>query len=123
MDEPPRSFDHMLAAWNETDTGKIRAHLDQALSPDVHFVDPSIETRGIDEFEENVRDFRTKFPDARCVRASGIDSHHQLYRYAWEIYRGKELFLPGFDVALVDEEGRVSKVLGFFGPLPPKPDA
>ena len=122
MDDYPRSFDHMLAAWNEIDTGKIRAHLDQALSPAVHFVDPSIETRGIDEFEENVRDFRTRFPDARSVRASGIDSHHRLYRYAWEIYRGEELFLPGFDVVEIDADGLVVSVLGFFGPLPPKLD-
>ncbi len=121
MGDYPRSFDHMLAAWNELDTGKIRAHLDQALSPDVYFVDPSIETRGIDEFEANVRDFRAKYPDARCIRASGIDSHHRLYRYAWEIYRGQELFLPGFDVAEVDENGRVTVVQGFFGPLPPTP--
>ena len=98
MGDYPRSFDHMLAAWNELDTGKIRGHLEQALSPEIVFIDPSIETRGIGEFEENVRDFRGKFPDARCVRASGIDSHHRLYRYAWEIYRGDELMLPGFDV-------------------------
>ena len=122
MDDYPRSFDHMLAAWNELDAGKIRLHLDQALSKDVHFIDPSIETRGIDEFEENVRDFRTKFPDARCVHVSGIDSHHRLHRYAWEIYRGEELFLPGFDVVEVDDDGRVIRVEGFFGPLPPKAD-
>ena len=122
MGDYPRSFDHMLAAWNELDTGEIRAHLDQALSPDVYFVDPSIETRGIDEFEANVRDFRAKLPDARCIRASGFDCHHRLYRYAWEIYRGQELFLPGFDVAEVDESGRVVVVQGFFGTLPPMPD-
>ena len=118
----PPAFDHMLAAWNERDPAKIRSHLEQALAPEIHFVDPSIETRGLDEFEANVRDFRSRLPDARCSRASGVDAHHDLYRYAWEIHRGDELLLAGFDVARVDAAGRVVQVLGFFGPLPPRAD-
>ena len=119
MGDYPQSFDHMLAAWNELDTGKIRAHLDLALAPDVRFIDPSIETHGIDEFEKNVRDFRARLPDARCSRASGIDSHHRLHRYTWEIHRGDELLVAGFDVVEVDGDGRVIRVEGFFGTLPP----
>ena len=118
MNPYPPTFDHMLAAWNERDVGKIRGHLERALAPDVCFIDPSIETHGIDEFEANVREFRGKFPDAICQRASGIDSHHNLYRYAWEIHRGDTLMLPGFDVVQVDDAGRVERVEGFFGPLP-----
>ena len=121
MNPYPPTFDHMLAAWNERDLDKVRGHLDQALAPDICFIDPSIETHGIDEFEANVREFRGRLPDARCVRASGIDSHHKLYRYAWEIYRGEELFLPGFDVVEVDEAGLVKRVEGFFGALPALP--
>ena len=117
----PETFDHMLAAWNEHDLELVRGHLKRALSPDVLFVDPSIVTNGIDEFEANVREFRTRLPDAVCSRASGVDSHHDLYRYAWEIHRGSELLLPGFDVVQADAEGRVLKVEGFFGPLPPRP--
>lgn len=121
MADHPETFDHMLAAWNEHDPERIRAHLERALSPEVRFVDPSIVTCGIDEFEANVREFRTRLPDAVCSRASGVDSHHDLYRYAWEIHRTGELFLPGFDVVQVDERDKVLRVEGFFGPLPPCP--
>lgn len=120
MSDIPASFDHMLAAWNERDPEKIRGHLERALSPEIHFVDPSIVTDGIDEFEQNVRDFRKRLPDAVCSRASGVDSHHGLYRYDWAIRRGDELMLAGFDVAEIDGAERVEKVMGFFGPLPPK---
>jgi hypothetical protein len=123
MHELPPAFDHMLAAWNERDLEQIRSHLDRALAPEIHFVDPSIETRGRDAFEANVREFRTRLPDARCSRASGVDSHHQLYRYGWEIHRGSELLLPGFDVAQLNDDGLVVQVLGFFGPLPALPGA
>jgi hypothetical protein len=119
----PEAFDHMLAAWNEHDLSRVRAHLELALSPKIEFVDPSIVTRGIDEFEANVREFRGRLPDAVCSRASGVDSHHDLYRYNWEIHRSGELFLPGFDVVQVDDNARVLRVEGFFGPLPPIPSA
>ncbi|MBT8197878.1 MAG: hypothetical protein HKO87_03410 [Acidimicrobiia bacterium] len=114
----PESLDHMAAAWNESEPEKVRAHLEKALSPQVEFIDPSIVTWGIDEFEANVHAVHARVPGAEYRRTSGVDSHHGLYRYAWEIRRDGELVLPGFDVSEVDEEGRVLRVLGFFGPLP-----
>ena len=113
----PESFDHMLAAWNERDPERVRGHLERALAPDVHFIDPSIETRGLDEFEANVHAVQARIPGADYRRSSAVDGHHGLYRYHWEIWRGEELLLPGFDVAEVDGQGRVRRVLGFFGTL------
>ena len=113
-----KSLDLMLAAWNERDPGKVRGHLDAALADDVHFVDPSVETRGIDAFEANVHAVHERLPGATYHRTSGVDSHHGLYRYTWEIRRGDAVVLAGFDVTELDEQGRVLRVLGFFGPLP-----
>ncbi len=114
----PESLDHMLAAWNESDPSAVRGHLEQALAPDVEFIDPSIETHGIEEFEANVRKVHAAIPGAVYLRTSGVDSHHGLYRYDWQISRDGEVVLPGFDVTEVDENGLVTRVLGFFGPLP-----
>jgi SnoaL-like domain len=112
------SFDAMMAAWNERDPQAIRSHLDQALSADVQFIDPTIETNGLTDFEANVREFRAKYPNAQCIRTSSIDSHHQVHRYSWEIKAGGQLIMSGFDVAETDAQGKVRRVLGFFGPLP-----
>lgn len=108
----------MLAAWNERDPGEVRGHLDRALAPDVEFIDPSIETHGIDEFEANVHEVQRGIPGAVYERTSGVDSHHRLHRYSWRISRDGEVLLPGFDVTEVDDDGKVCRVLGFFGPLP-----
>ena len=118
MPKIPESLEHMLAAWNESDPSQVRGHLERALAPEVHFVDPSIVTRGLDEFEANVHEVHGRLPGASYHRSSGVDSHHGLYRYHWEIRRGDELLLPGFDVSELDEQGRVLRVLGFFGPVP-----
>jgi len=77
-----------------------------------------VEAYGIDEFEANVRNVQAALPGAEYSRTSGVDSHHGLHRYSWQISRDGEVLLPGFDVASIDEEGRVTRVLGFFGPLP-----
>jgi hypothetical protein len=114
----PESLDHMLAAWNETEPDQVRGHLQKALSPKVEFIDPSVVAMGLDEFEANVHEVHARLPGAQYLRVSGVDSHHDLHRYAWEIRRDGELVLPGFDVTQVDDEGRVLRVLGFFGPLP-----
>lgn len=113
----------MLAAWNELDAARVRGHLELALAADAVFVDPSIVTRGIAEFEANVHDFRKRYPAARCRRTSAFDTHHGLYRYLWDIRLGEQTLLEGMDVVEVDGEGKVRKVQGFFGPLRPAGDA
>lgn len=114
----PESFDHMLAAWNESDPTRVRGHLDLALARDVEFIDPSIETHGIDEFEANVHEVHRQLPGAVYSRISGVDSHHGLHRYAWRIANDGQTVLEGFDVTEADDDGKVRRVLGFFGPLP-----
>lgn len=112
-------FDQMLATWNETDPSRVRGRIEEALAPEVRFVDPLYDIQGLDAFESMVHEFRKKYPDAICSRSSGVDSHHQLHRYHWEIHRSGELFIPGFDVVETDGSNRVASVLGFFGPIPP----
>lgn len=114
----PNSLDQMLAAWNETDPSMVRSHLESALASGVEFIDPSVETHGLDEFEANVHHVQASIPGAVYSRTSGVDSHHGLHRYSWQISRHGETVVTGFDVTEVDGDGKVSRVLGFFGPLP-----
>lgn len=114
----PEALNRMLMLWNERDVTKLRAHIKAALSSDVLFIDPANHVEGHDAFEEMVKVFRTRLPEAVCSRSSGVDSHHGLHRYHWEIHRAGERLVEGFDVACVDAQGKVSRVEGFFGPIP-----
>lgn len=120
MSDYPEALDKMLAAWNEPDPARVRGHLDQALAPDVRFVDPSIDLTGIDAFEKNVHEVHRRLPGAVYSRTSGVDSQHGFHRYHWEIHQNAKLIVPGFDVTQTDEQGRVVCVIGFFGPIPQK---
>ncbi len=118
MSDYPESLDYMLAAWNEPDSTLVRGHLEKALAPTIRFVDPSIDVTGIDGFEANVHEVHGRLPGAVYSRTSGVDSQHGFYRYHWAIHVNGELVVPGFDVAEIDESGRVALVIGFFGPVP-----
>lgn len=113
----PESLDHMLAAWNERDPGRIRGHLERALAPEVRFVDPSIDLTGIDAFEANVVKVQTQVPGADYLRVSPVDSQNGFHRYHWAIRHGGKTVLEGFDVTQTNSTGRVLLVVGFFGPL------
>ena len=118
MPNYPESFDHMLAAWNESDPSLVRSHLEKALAPEVRFVDPSIDVTGIDGFEANVHDVHEKNPGNVYSRASAVDSQNGFHRYHWAIHSSNgELVLPGFDVVETNAEGLVTCVIGFFGDL------
>jgi SnoaL-like domain len=118
MSAHPTTIDKMLTVWNERDLSRVRAHLETIFTTDIVFIDPTIETHGLRQFEENVRDFRSKYPQANISRTSGIDSHHNLHRYSWEIVVEGKVILVGFDVTETNGDGRILRVLGFFGHLP-----
>lgn len=117
MKNHPKSLDHMLAAWNEKDSKKIRDHLNAALDEEVHFVDPNYDIIGIEAFEAMVHAVQKKIPGAIYTHTSEFDSHHNLYRYYWAIHHNDKLIMPGFDVTEVDASGKITKVIGFFKEL------
>jgi SnoaL-like domain len=115
--------DHYFAMWNETDTSKIRGHLEKAVMPDFEFCDPIHFHVGHDDLEANVRAFRAEHPDARLAPSSVIDQHHNRLRYNWEFRKGKRLMLVGLDIVTMAENGLIQRIDGFFGPLTPIGDA
>lgn len=116
----PPVLAQMLNAWNEMDLTKVRSHLEQALAPDVVFADPNYLVNGIDEFEQMVIEFRNKYPDAECLHSSGYDSHHNRYRYQWQVKVGGAVGIQGYDVTTLNDDGLVARVDGFFGEIPEK---
>ena len=108
----------MLAIWNERDVERIRGRIEEVFSPDVIFIDPANSIVGHDAFEVMVRDFRARLPQAVCSHSSGLDEHHGLVRYHWEIHQGSDLLISGFDVTQIGADQKVLRVEGFFGAIP-----
>ncbi len=118
MPEAPKVLERMMAMWNERDLETIRGDIDEIFSKEVIFIDPANSIVGHDAFETMVREFRARFPDADISHSSGFDQHHGLVRYHWEIRQEDKLLMTGFDVCEINQDGRVCRVEGFFGPIP-----
>ena len=118
MKQIPEVFADMLAAWNERDLSRVRAHIDKSIAENFVFADPTNFIHGREAFEEMIKRFRQKYPESVVKRTSGMDSHNRRYRYSWEIYVGETLIVKGFDFVQLNENGLVERVDGFFGDLP-----
>jgi len=50
----------------------------------------------------------------------GVDAHHNIARFSWELVpaTGGESLAVGFDVAVLEDDGRIASVLGFLDKAP-----
>lgn len=114
-------FASMMAAWNERDPARMRALLDAAVTPDVHFVDPKYDLRGKTDFAAMIEAFQAEHHDVILRRTSAIDMHHDRARYSWEIEWGDGRRFTGFDAVAVNlDKQQICRIDGFFGPLQPE---
>jgi SnoaL-like domain len=112
-------IDTYFQAWNETDATARRALLEGCMTADAELIDPTGRFRGVDGVGERIGGFHESSPGALVVKSSGVDQHNGLARYSWDIVdpHGNTV-LVGLDVAEREDDGRLRRVLMFFGPLP-----
>jgi hypothetical protein len=66
-----------------------------------------------------VANIHAQFPGHRFRRTSGVDSHHEQVRFAWELFAPDgSITAAGIDIGTLAEDGRLKQIAGFFGPLP-----
>jgi hypothetical protein len=111
-------IDTYLAAYSEPDPARREQLVAQAWSDEGRLIDPPMQATGRDEIHAMAGAVQQQFPGARFRRASTLQEHHGLARYAWELVdRHGEVALAGTDVADVAPDGRLARVVGFFGDL------
>jgi hypothetical protein len=60
-----------------------------------------------------------RFPGQRFRRLSGIDLHHDLVRFAWQLGGPDgDVTVAGIDVGSLADDGRLRSISGFFGEPP-----
>jgi hypothetical protein len=118
------TIDAYFAMLNEPDADRRADLARQAWADDCAYVDPLLEAHGYDELVEMAGGVHTQFPGQRFVRTSGIDAHHGLVRFGWELTDGQgATTVAGIDVGIIAPDGRLNRIAGFFGPLPEREPA
>ncbi len=107
------------AAWNEADAGKRRTLLERAWADDGTYTDPTSDGAGRDALLEIIAGFHIQSPGGSIVITSGIDQHHNRIRFAWDFRdaTGKTV-ISGIDAGELADDGRISKIVGFWGAPP-----
>src|SRR3954447_3935401 len=119
MSDVTATVDTYLAMWNETDEGRRAVLIRTAWIDTGHYIDPLMEGRGHDGLSAMVDGVQAQFPGAEFRRTSGVDQHHGLIRFGWELVgTDGSLIAAGLDIGVVADDGRLDRIAGFLGDLP-----
>jgi hypothetical protein len=120
MSDLTATVDTYLAAWNEADPDRRAELVERVWAPGGTLVDPPAAAEGHAGISELHGALQAQFPGHRFRRASAVDAHHDRFRVGWELV-GPDgtVAIAGTDVGAVADDGRLTTITGFFGPLPP----
>lgn len=107
-----------LATWN-ADGEERETLLATHWSPEVTYVDPLAEVSGTAAISAVIDGVQAQFPDFVFSPVGDVDEHHRQLRFQWGLGPGgEEPMVIGFDVVILDEDGRIQDVRGFLDRLP-----
>lgn len=119
MSDLTATVDTYFSAWNETDADRRAALIEQVWAQEGRLIDPPLTGEGHQGISEMIAIAHEQFPGCRFRRVSAVDTHHDHLRVAWELVAPDgSVAVAGTDVGEIDGEGRLVRMVGFFGPIP-----
>jgi hypothetical protein len=108
-----------LDCWNQTDPAARRALIEKVWASDAEYTDPMAQARGHAAIDATIGAVQQQFPGLVFSLAGPIDAHHKQARFTWGLGPdGAEPLVIGFDVAVTDENDKITTVLGFLDKVP-----
>ena len=114
------TVDTHLAAYCEPDPVRRGDLVASVWAPEGAVFDPPFEGAGHDGIAAMTDTVLTHFPGHTFRRTTEIDAHHTFGRYGWALV-GPDgaTAVTGTDIVEFDDDGRLTKIIGFFGDLAP----
>jgi SnoaL-like protein len=116
IDETIASY---AAAWNESNEAPRRQLLEKAWATNGTYTDPTAHVEGREALVQHIAGFLESMPGARIVATSHTDSHHGALRFSWRLIQPDGTAIEGMDFGELDGDGRIKRIVGFFGPFTP----
>jgi hypothetical protein len=111
-----------MAAWNEREAAARHTLLQQCWSDGGVYLDPNVSLTGREALDGHIATAQASRPGARLEFMSGIDVHHDVVRFLWRLVRADGTCGDtSIDFGEVGPDGRLVKIVGFFGPPPALP--
>ncbi len=119
MTDIATTVDTHLEAYAEPDPARRADLIAQVWLPDGELIDPPLEGKGHDGIAALATAVLEHFPRHTFRRTSALDEHHGFVRYGWELVGADgTVAMTGVDVVEL-QDGRIRRITGFFGELPP----
>jgi hypothetical protein len=110
------TVDTHLVAYCDPDPARRAERVQSVWATDGELLDPPIQGRGVDEIAALTDAVLGQFPGHRFERTTAVDEHHGWARYGWALLDPDgTVVLTGTDVVQLDADGRLARIVGFFG--------
>ena len=117
------TIDTYLDAYGEADADRRMNLIEQVWAADGRLFDPPFAAQGHAAISDLTTIVHGHYPGHTFRRTTAVDAHHDVARYGWELVSPEgAVAVAGLDVAELGADGKIVRVLGFFGDLQPKPD-
>lgn len=116
--------DRYIAAFNETDPTARKEQVAGLFAADATYTDPLADVAGHDGIDGFLGAAQQQLAGFEFRLAGPVDAHHGQARFRWAAGPAEVLDGPGdapvvgFDVVVVDDEGRIRSVYGFLDVVP-----
>lgn len=108
-----------INAFNETNAVERKRLVAELFTADVGYADPMATVAGHDGVDAFINGAHQQFPGWVFTLIGPVDGHGRQARFTWGLGpEGVEPPVVGFDVVVIDDEGRICQVLGFLDKVP-----
>ncbi|WRZ96280.1 nuclear transport factor 2 family protein [Streptomyces sp. NBC_01007] len=107
-------------AWNAGGRDTLTKAVAAAWTADGTYTDPLADVRGHEQIAAVITAAHEQFPGFAFRLLGAVDGHHDTARFGWELVDETDGSAPvaGFDVIVLDGEGRIRSVRGFLDRVP-----
>ena len=116
---PESTVDAYCQAWSTADRAVREELLARVWTSDGVYTDPEpTVAKGRTALSAEIASFLRKYPGSR-FRCGVPQIHHRTMRFAWRLFRADGTqWTEGMDFGELAADGRIRRIVGFFGPLP-----
>lgn len=120
MDQTLQAY---VELWSEPDAGRREALVRACLKDDAEIIGPGYRFKGHQAVLDEVVRFLRADPGFRPVLTSGFDAHDGWGRFTFALLDpAGQIVNEGWDLVELGGDGRIAKVISFWGQLPPVPE-
>jgi hypothetical protein len=111
-------IDAYCQVWCEPDGQRREQLLESVWASNATYSDPTVHAASSNDLLLHIAKVLARRPGAKVVRTSAVDEHHGWARFAWRVIESDGTPLPeGIDLVEFSSDGKIQRIIGFFGPL------